>query len=364
MTTIQMCPILWWSFVPTSAIWKTVFQSRLAMCTSQFIIRTCLARVIIQLSHGCGYGGQGYRLANGWMKPMCWILHQRCCASWALMCLPISMANLLQSFLHFKPERVILEKNNYRMSNESKMIHKSAIVETDRIGNNVRIDAFALVHPGTVIGDDVVIHAHAVVSPGVVLGDGVEVYPGAFVGKEPKAPGTLLRPPVYEPRVTIAANSLIGPNAVIYYDVDIGERTLIGDGVSIREQCRIGRGCKIGPNATLNYNVRVGDGSQVSNLVHAAGNTVIGRRVFIAAGVSMANDNHFGRAPQNEAQRIAPRVEDDCRIGPGAVLLPEVVIGRNAIVGAGAVVSKDVQSGTLVMGVPARFVRHLNTEER
>lgn len=239
-----------------------------------------------------------------------------------------------------------------------------AVVNTDRLGSNVRIEAFALVHADAVIGDDVVIHAHAVIAAGVVLGDGVEVYPGAFVGKEPKAPGTLLRAPVYEAQVTIGAHSLIGPNAIIYYDVEIGERTLIGDGASIREQCRIGRECKIGPNAAFNYNVQMGDGSQVSQLTHVAGNTVIGRRVFIAAGVSMANDRCFGRAVPDELQRIGPRVEDGCRIGPGAVLLPGVKIGPDAIVGAGAVVDNDVPTGTLALGVPARFARHLRDEER
>lgn len=244
------------------------------------------------------------------------------------------------------------------------MINKSAVVDTDRVGERVRIDAFALVHEGVVVGDDVVIHAHTVIGPGVVLGDGVEVHPGAYLGKEPKSPGTLLRPPVYERNLTVGAHTQIGPNVVIYYDVEIGERSLIGDGASIREQSRIGSECKIGPNTTLNYNVHMSDGSQVSQLVHVAGNTFIGRRVFIAAGVSTANDNLFGRSVPSDAQRVGPRIEDNCRIGPGAVLLPGVKVGPDAIVGAGAVVSRDVQPGTLVLGVPARFARNLREGER
>lgn len=222
------------------------------------------------------------------------------------------------------------------------------------------ISPLALIEPGVRLGRRVIIHPFACLYAGSEIGDDCEINPGAFVGKAPKAPGTLLRPLRFEPRLVLGDSVLIGPHAVIYYDVEIGARTLIGDGVSIREQCRIGARVKIGPNATLNYNVQVGDDSQISNLVHVAGNTRIGRRVFIAAGVSMANDNSFGRASAEPIRRDGPWIDDDCRIGPGAVLLPGVHIGPRAIVGAGAVVSRDVAPDTLVMGVPARPVRTLD----
>lgn len=227
-------------------------------------------------------------------------------------------------------------------------------------GSDCTISTQATIQEEVEIGCRVVIHAHACVYRGTVIGDDCEINPGAFLGKEPKAPGTLLREPEFKRRIVLGDSVLIGPNAVIYYDVQIGNRSLIGDGVSMREQCHIGQRVKIGPNTTLNYNVRIGDDSQISQLVHVAGNTMIGNRVFIAAGVSMANDNSFGRSGDAEVRRDGPRIDDDCNIGPGAVLLPGVRIGRSAIIGAGAVVSRDVAPATLVMGVPARFVRQLD----
>ncbi len=235
-------------------------------------------------------------------------------------------------------------------------ISKLAVVETDSIGENVSIGEFAVIREGVKIGNDVVIHPHVVVQSGVSIGDGVEIFPGAYVGKEPKGAGALSRQPVFERRLIIGAHTSIGPNAIIYYDVEIGEMTLIGDGASIREQCRIGAHCLISRYVTINYNSRVGDGTKIMDLTHVTGNCTIGREVFISTGVGMANDNALGRDGYRDLL-VGPSIGDRAMVGAGALLLPGVVIGEGAIVAAGAVVTKGVEPGTVVMGVPARFIR-------
>ena len=74
----------------------------------------------------------------------------------------------------------------------------------------------------------------------------------------------------------------------------------------------------------------------------------------------MVNDNSFGRGQRRENQFVAPDIKDDCRIGPGAILMPAVSIGPNAVVGGGAVVTRDVAPNTLVLGIPARRVRDID----
>lgn len=126
------------------------------------------------------------------------------------------------------------------------MISSLAVVETDEIGGDVRVGEFSIIRREVRIGNQVIIHPHALIESGVEIGDGAEIFPGAYIGKESKGAGALARQPVFERRVMIGASSSIGPGLVTYYDVEVGEHTLIGDGASIREQCRVGSRTVIG----------------------------------------------------------------------------------------------------------------------
>lgn len=238
-----------------------------------------------------------------------------------------------------------------------------AVVETADIGEGVVIGEFAVVRSGATIGNGVVIHPHVVIAAGVHLGDGVEVFPGAFIGREPKGAGATARQPVFERVVRIGANTSVGPHAVIYYDVEIGENTLIGDGASIREQCRIGSCCIVSRYVTLNYNTRIGDRTKIMDLTHITGNCVIGSDVFVSILVGTTNDNAIGRHGYSEAAVIGPTLRDGAMIGAGAMLLPAVEIGERAIVGVGSVVTRPVEADSLVMGAPARLMRRLERPE-
>jgi acetyltransferase-like isoleucine patch superfamily enzyme len=242
----------------------------------------------------------------------------------------------------------------------SSFISPRAVVETTSIGTNVRIYEFAVVRANVRIGNDVVIHPHVVINDGTEIGDGVEVFPGAVVGKEPKGAGALSRTPVFERIVSIGNQSSIGPHCVIYYDVRIGEHTLIGDGASIREQCTIGNRTVIGRHVTINYNVQIGNGVKIMDHSWMAGNMRIGNSAFISGGVLTSNDNAIGKHGYSDDHVFGPTIEEGAMIGVGAKLLPNIVIGKNAVVGAGSVVTKSVEAGTVVMGVPATFVRNIS----
>lgn len=238
------------------------------------------------------------------------------------------------------------------------MIHPTALISPDaRIVAGVSIGAYAVI--GNVeIGAGCVIHPHVVIADGVRIGENVEVFPGAFLGKEPKGAGALARQPVFEKTLVIGNGCSIGPHAVVFYDVEIGENTLLGDGASVREKCRVGSKCILSRYVTVNYNTTIGNETKIMDNTHITGNCRIGDRVFVSVLVGTANDNLIRTGFADHIN--GPTLEDDAVIGVGATLLPAVVVGRGATVAAGSVVTKSVGAHTLVAGVPARFVRHMN----
>lgn len=243
------------------------------------------------------------------------------------------------------------------------MISKYAIIETDSIGKNVKIAEFAVIKSGVVIGDNVIIHPNVIIEPGVTIGNDVEIFPGTYIGKVPKGAGATARPITYEAWVRISSECAIGPNAVIFYEVEIGNNTLLGDGASLREKVSVGHHCLISRYVTVNYNSIIGDYTRIMDLTHITGNCRIGNHVFISVGVMTTNDNIVTDRIYNEEIITGPILEDWATIGASASLLPGVRVGEGAFVGVGAVVTRDVAPYELVMGVPARVIRNLRESQ-
>lgn len=135
--------------------------------------------------------------------------------------------------------------------------------------------------------------------------------------------------------------------------------------------CEIGDETKIGAFVEIQKNVRVGRRCKISSHTFICEGVIIEDNAFIGHGVRFTNDI-YPRAttadgnPQTEADwTVAPTVvRKNASIGSGATLLCNLSVGENAIVGAGAVVTKDVPPNTIVAGNPARILRFIdsNTE--
>lgn len=211
------------------------------------------------------------------------------------------------------------------------------------------------------IGKDVAIHDFVTIYPKAVIEDGVQIYEGAIIGRPPSGTNAVARKVSSDFKTTkIGKGCVISPHAVIYSDVELGEGTLIGDHASVREQSRIGKNCIIGRSVTVFYNAAIGDNTKIMDHTNITGNIKIGSRVFISTLVATTNDNNFGKLNYDNSIIKGPVIGDDVSIGAGANILPAINIGNGAVVGAGAVVTKDVPPKKLVMGIPARVVRDLD----
>ncbi|MCD6048109.1 MAG: UDP-3-O-(3-hydroxymyristoyl) glucosamine N-acyltransferase [Gammaproteobacteria bacterium] len=219
------------------------------------------------------------------------------------------------------------------------------------------ISTLAVIGKNVSLGEGVVIHPFVVINDNVIIGNNVEIFPGAYIGKEPKGAGALARKIEFEKLVTIGDNCSIGPHATIYYDVEIKNNVLVGDCASIREGCKIGQYCVISRCVTINYNVTIGDYTKIMDSTHITGDCMIGKHVFIGMLVATSNDNKLGGQGYSDSHVVGPTIEDYAAIGSGASIFASIRVGEGAIVGSNAVVTKDVPSRKVVMGIPAREVR-------
>ena len=152
--------------------------------------------------------------------------------------------------------------------------------------------------------------------------------------------------------LTIGPHAIIRSFTVIYAGSRIGAHLETGHGAVIREENRIGDDFSIWNNSTVDYGCVIGSRVRVHTGVYIAQFTVIEDDVFLAPGVMIANDRH----PICRDCMRGPTIKRAARVGINATLLPEIVVGEAALVGAGAVVTRDVPARAVVVGNPARVI--------
>ena len=159
--------------------------------------------------------------------------------------------------------------------------------------------------------------------------------------------------------LVLAPGARLRSGTVIYAGSVIDRGFQTGHNVVIREQNRIGRNVCIWTNTVVDYGCVIGDGVKIHCNCYIAQFTELQDGVFLAPGVTIANDLFPGNADSARAM-VGPRIEVGAQIGVNVTILPYVTIGRGAIVGAGSVVTKDVPAGYIAYGNPAVPMRRID----
>lgn len=157
----------------------------------------------------------------------------------------------------------------------------------------------------------------------------------------------------------------VHPTALIENGVVIGENTAVWDHVHIRGPARIGRDCIIGEKTYIAYDVTIGDRVKINAFVYICAGVTIETGVMVSAGTVFTNDLYPRatspdlatlKSSEPDEETLRTRVREGATIGARAVVGCNLEIGRFAMVGMGAVVTRSVPDFHLVYGQPARPV--------
>ncbi len=185
--------------------------------------------------------------------------------------------------------------------------------------------------------------------PGVELGENCRVEDYSIIGVLPReaSEGSL--------ETRVGADSCIRSHTVIYAGNVIGSRFQTGHGALIRESNRIGDDVSIGSHSVVEHHVRIGSHARIHSNAFVPEYSVLEEYAWVGPNVVLTNAR-YPRSRDVKSQLAGAQIKAHAKIGANATLLPGVVVGRHALVGAGSVVVRDVPDYKVVAGNPARVV--------
>ncbi len=231
---------------------------------------------------------------------------------------------------------------------------------TAMIGNNCIIGHNAVIHAGAILGNEVKIGDNVVIYESTHLGDCSRVDANTVLGKQPMGNRRMKRKPSSVSPLQLGSDVVIGACVVLFAGSTFANGVFIGDLATVRERVRVGRDSVIGRAVIVELNTQIGERVVLQSGSYITGDSVLEDDVFVGPEVSTSNDKYMGL---KQFVYAGPYIESFARIGNNATLLPGIRVGAHAVVGAGAVVTKDVAYGDVVAGVPAKSIVRTNEEQ-
>src|SRR3954468_20909732 len=192
----------------------------------------------------------------------------------------------------------------------------------------------------------------SIVRANVTFGDGAVVEDFCIIGAPPRGAKDGELPTL------IGARAVIRSHTVIYAGNVIGSNFQTGNKVNIRETNKIGNNVSVGTLSVIEHHVEIADNVRIHTQVFIPEFSVLEEGCWIGPNVVFTNAK-YPLSPGVKDQLAGPVIRRGAKIGANVTILPGVVVGENALVGAGAVVAKDVPAGAVVAGNPARVIRQV-----
>lgn len=183
-----------------------------------------------------------------------------------------------------------------------------------------------------------------IIHSNVKIGDGAII--GAF---------TLLGSSQKKSITIIGNNAMIRSHTVIYEGNKIGDNFQTGHGVLIRNSNIIGNNVSIGSHTIIEHNVKIGNNVRIHSNSFIPEFTLIEDNVWIGPAVVFTNAR-YPLSKDVKKNLRGPIIKKSAKIGGNATILPGLIIGEGSLIGAGAVVTKNVKPFEVVVGNPAQVI--------
>ncbi|MBI5591076.1 MAG: transferase [Deltaproteobacteria bacterium] len=157
----------------------------------------------------------------------------------------------------------------------------------------------------------------------------------------------------------IGSDAHIRSHTVIYAGNRIGKGFQTGNKVNIRELNAIGDHVSIGTLSVIEHHVIIGDRVRIHSQVFVPEYSVIEAGAWLGPNVVLTNAK-YPLSPGVKASLKGPIIKKGAKVGANVTILPGVVIGENSLIGAGSVVVHDVPEGAVVVGNPAKIIKHIH----
>jgi acetyltransferase-like isoleucine patch superfamily enzyme len=162
-----------------------------------------------------------------------------------------------------------------------------------------------------------------------------------------------------ELETSIGSGAQLRTHTVIYAGNRIGKNFQTGNKVNIRELNDIGDNVSVGTLSVIEHHVKIGNNVRIHSQVFVPEYSVLEDNAWLGPNVVLTNAK-YPASPGAKENLKGPIIRKGAKIGANSTILPGVVIGENALVGAGSVVAKDVPANAVVAGNPAKIIKSIS----